>query len=201
MRRSRSAEAPADCPLLSAPGCVRGAVQPASRPGSTARFPRSETGRAGLIVVGLAPGLRGANRTGRAVHRATMPVTFSTKHCWISASRAGSYAARSRRHAGAGRLPDHQLGALRAAGEQADACRNRHLPTVTWQAASPASQAVPPRSWHSGRIAHDSTLACAWAPARRPPISGTARGTTLRQGRRSCSIASIARATTPTPAA
>ena len=80
-----------------------------------------------LLIVGLAPGLRGANRTGR-------PFTGDYAGDLLYATlidfgfARGAIDARPDDGLDAGRLPHHQCGALRAAGEQADAARNHHLP-------------------------------------------------------------------------
>ena len=85
--------------------------------------------RVRLLIVGLAPGLRGANRTGR-------PFTgdYAGDLLYRTLIRFGFAARRvqgaARRRAGAGRHGDHQCGALRAAGEQAGRRRDHHLPAV-----------------------------------------------------------------------
>ena len=80
-----------------------------------------------LLIVGLAPGLRGANRTGR-------PFTGDYAGELLYATllkfgfAQGDYRADPGRRADAGRRRDRQRGPLRAAGEQADAGRDQHLP-------------------------------------------------------------------------
>ena len=80
-----------------------------------------------LLIVGLAPGLRGANRTGR-------PFTGDYAGDLLYATlkefgfARGQLRGPPRRRAHPGRLPHHQCGALRAAGEQADAAGDHHLP-------------------------------------------------------------------------
>ena len=119
------------------------ASSPSARPtapriptGSTARSLRSAATRAPLLIVGLAPGLKGANRTGRPflgdyagelLYRTLLKVGICPR-----ASRSGHA-----RGAHACRLHDHQCRALRAAGEQADAERDRPLPAVPRRRASP----------------------------------------------------------------
>ena len=63
-----AAEAPPDCalcPRLAAFRTGNRRDQPAWHNGPVASFGREQAGRARLLIVGLAPGLRGANRTGR----------------------------------------------------------------------------------------------------------------------------------------
>ena len=80
-----------------------------------------------LLIVGLAPGLRGANRTGR-------PFTGDYAGDLLYATlkdfgfAQGSYEARPDDGLDVGRLPHHQRGAVRAAGKQADAARDNDLP-------------------------------------------------------------------------
>ena len=80
-----------------------------------------------VLIVGLAPGLQGANRTGR-------PFTgdFAGVLLYETLGRYGFLARQirraPRRRPGADRLPHHQCGALRAAGKQADAGGDQHLP-------------------------------------------------------------------------
>ena len=65
MRQAVPAEAPRDCPLCPRLVAFR-AANAASEPSwFNGAVPSFGDERAGLIVVGLAPGLRGANRTGR----------------------------------------------------------------------------------------------------------------------------------------
>ena len=83
-----------------------------------------------LLIVGLAPGLRGANRTGR-------PFTGDYAGDLLYATLEGIrlFPRHVRRAAGrrarAGRRPHHQRRALRAAGEQADPRRDQHLPRLS----------------------------------------------------------------------
>ena len=81
-----------------------------------------------LLIVGLAPGLQGANRTGR-------PFTGDYAGVLLYATlgrirlRQRHIRCPHRRRPDAGRLPHHQCGALRAAGEQADH-RSRSRPAA-----------------------------------------------------------------------
>ena len=103
------------CPRLRAFRDAQRAAEPA---GSTRRCRRSAPAGARLVVVGLAPGLRGANRTGR-------PFTgdFAGEVLYPALRRHGfadgTLRRRIRRRVRAGGLPDHQRGALRAAGRTA----------------------------------------------------------------------------------
>ena len=80
-----------------------------------------------LLIVGLAPGLQGANRTGR-------PFTgdYAGDLLYDTLMRfgfaRGDYEARPDDGPTLVDCPHHQCGALRAAGKQADAGRDQHLP-------------------------------------------------------------------------
>ena len=80
-----------------------------------------------LLIVGLAPGLRGANRTGRPF---TGDYAGDLLYATLknTASPAAHFEARPDDGTGTGRRPHHQRGALRAAGKQADPGGDRHLP-------------------------------------------------------------------------
>ena len=80
-----------------------------------------------LLIVGLAPGLRGANRTGRPF---TGDYAGDLLYATLKRIRLLARHVRraARRRPRAGRCPHHQRRALRAAGEQADAGRDQHLP-------------------------------------------------------------------------
>ena len=115
-------------PALSAACRVsRGLARSASRPGSTRRCLRSARVDARLLIVGLAPGLRGANRTGR-------PFTGDYAGDLLYATLKEYGFARGTFEARADdtlELVDARITnarALRAAGEQADAGRDQHLP-------------------------------------------------------------------------
>ena len=111
----------------------------------------------GLLIVGLAPGLQGANRTG-VLSPVTMPATCSYgtllahRLCRgqpIGRTRTTNYAAQ--------RLPDHQRCALRPAREQADAVPRSRRATSSLEAqiaALPQLRAI----LALGRIAHDAVL-------------------------------------------
>src|SRR6476661_8217372 len=71
-----------------------------------------------LLIVGLAPGLKGANRTGRPFLG-----DYAGELLYRTLLKVGLA-----RGAHAHRLHDHQRGALRAAGQQADPERDRPLP-------------------------------------------------------------------------
>ena len=82
-----------------------------------------------LLIVGLAPGLRGANRTGR-------PFTGDYAGDLLYATlrefgfAEGSYQASPDDGLETLRLPDHQCCPLRAAGKQAYASRDRNLSRI-----------------------------------------------------------------------
>jgi uracil-DNA glycosylase len=65
MRQAVPAEAPRDCPLCPRLVAFRAANAVSEPSWFNGAVPSFGDERAGLIVVGLAPGLRGANRTGR----------------------------------------------------------------------------------------------------------------------------------------
>ncbi len=83
-----------------------------------------------LLIVGLAPGLQGANRTGR-------PFTGDYAGDLLYATLAefgfarGQFRRARRTTRSNWSMPHHQRGALRAAGEQADAGRNPDLPLIS----------------------------------------------------------------------
>ena len=117
-----------DCPRCPRLVAFRQDVARKANPtGSTRRSPRSAPIDARLLIVGLAPGLRGANRTGR-------PFTGDYAGDLLYATlkefgfAQGSYEARPDDGLDLDRLPHHQRGALRAAGKQAHAAGDRDLP-------------------------------------------------------------------------
>ena len=80
-----------------------------------------------LLIVGLAPGLQGANRTGRPfTGDYAGDLLYATLLDFGFASRHLSRPPGRRSHAA--RRPHHQCGALRAAGEQAERPGDRALP-------------------------------------------------------------------------
>ena len=80
-----------------------------------------------LLIVGLAPGLRGANRTGRPfTGDYAGDLLYGTLERFGFAR--GDFQARPDDGLDTGRCPHHQRGALRAAGKQADAGGDQHLP-------------------------------------------------------------------------
>jgi uracil-DNA glycosylase len=78
-----------------------------------------------LLIVGLAPGLRGANRTGR-------PFTgdYAGDLLYDTLLKFGFARGEYQARPGTGRLPHLQRGALRTAGEQADTAGNHHMPRI-----------------------------------------------------------------------
>ena len=82
-----------------------------------------------VLIVGLAPAAHGGNRTGPGLHRrpvGRLPVRRAAPHRASPTSRLGQ----RRRRPGAARRLRRGRGALRAAGEQADARRARPVPAV-----------------------------------------------------------------------
>ena len=80
-----------------------------------------------VLIVGLAPGLQGANRTGRPFTGDYAGVLLYETLARYKFAR-GQYGAHPDDGLELHRLPHHQCGALRAAGEQADHRRDRDLP-------------------------------------------------------------------------
>ena len=86
-----------------------------------------------LPIIGLAPGLRGANRTGRPfTGDYAGDLLYATLLAFGFAS--GEYDRRPDDGLTLARLRDRQCGALRAAAEQADAAGDRDLPALPCQA-------------------------------------------------------------------
>ncbi len=146
-----------------------------------------------LVVVGLAPGMHGANATGRPFtgdHAGI--ILYSTLHRYGFASQPVA----SARDDGLGArwLPGHQCSEMPAAGEQAHAVRNAHVQPLSGRPSSLRCPQVAPSSpsdesrmmRQCGRLER----------RRRRSRSRTAPGTPLRAGSRS-STAITAAATTP----
>ena len=191
------AEAPRDCPLCPRLVAFREA-QPASRALLVQR--RRSLIRAGQRAPAdrraWPPACKGANRTGR-------PFTGDFAGDLLYATllefgfARGQLRRGARRHAHARRLHDHQRRALRAAGEQADAGRDRHLPAVPGQ---PHRRLAAPCRHPGARAHRPRQHACGAGRAQiRSSHSRMAHATTCARAS-SSSTASIARATTPTPA-
>ena len=99
--------------------------------GSTRRCRRSATPTPELLIVGLAPGLRGANRTGRPFTGDYAGDLLYRTLLEVRLRRPGNYGAACRRRARTAPRPHHQRGALRAAAEQAGTGRDRGLRPVS----------------------------------------------------------------------
>jgi len=128
--RGRRAAASRPARLLTAPDrncplCPRLAGVPRGRPARGARadmvqlagWPSFGDPDARLLIVGLAPGLQGANRTGRPVYGRFLPATSCTRRCWNLALPAASIRAR----------PDDGLtpGPIAGSATRCAACRRR----------------------------------------------------------------------------
>ena len=149
-----------------------------------------------LLIVGLAPGLRGANRTGR-------PFTGDYAGDLLYATlqefgfARGDYQAQRRRRARTRRLPHHQRGALRAAGEQADAAGDHDLPRFPRRDdRGNAASCAPSSRWAASRMRHSSSRSGARRSA--VPVRPWPRARARRA--HACSTAITARATTRIPA-
>ena len=125
-RRACVRAPPADCPLCPRLAAFRAANRRAFPDWHNAPVASFGDPAARLLIVGLAPGLRGANRTGRPftgdhageiLYATLLPLRL----------RARRLSRRTRRRPRADRLPDHQRRALRAAREPA-ARRARSAP-------------------------------------------------------------------------
>ena len=130
----------------------------AEHPGLVERAGRSPSAirDARLLIVGLAPGLRGANRTGRPVHRRLRRRSSLRDLARIRLRRGRLRSAAGRRPAAAG-LRDRQRRALRSAAEQADAAGDRRLPPLSRERDRRRCRKL--RAVVAlGRIAHDSAL-------------------------------------------
>ena len=160
--------------------------------------------RRALVIVGLAPGMHGANASGRPVHRRLRghPALRDAARLWfrVAARRDGA-----RRRPRARRLPHHQCRQVPAARQQAHAGRGRATAT-RYLAADLATLPEGGAILALGRIAHDATLRalgrgpaalpfahgarhCAWPAAWRSSTAITAAATTPTRGasRRRCS--------------
>ncbi len=168
----------------------------ASRTGSTRRFRPSAPPMPRLLIVGLAPGLRGANRTGRPFTGDYAGDLLYPTLIEFGFAR-GDYRGAARRRARAGRLPRSPTPCA--------ACRRRtsRLPAeintcrqflIALIDAMPRLRAIVAL----GRIAHDSTLRALGAARSACPF---AHGAVHEAGTAAASSTAItARATTRTPA-
>ncbi len=157
-----------DCPLCPRLVAFRETWRAAEPSWHNAPVPTFGAADARLLIVGLAPGLRGANRTGRPftgdyagdlLYRTLIEFGFAT----------GSYAAQPGRRPDPRRCRDHQRRPLRSAGEQAAAGRDQDLPPVPFR--HDRGDAAPARQ--SSRSAA-SPMIRPWPPlgfgARRDPL-------------------------------
>ena len=153
--------------------------EPAWFNGAVASFGRENADSARLLIVGLAPGLRGRQSHRPPVHRRLRgrPAVRDAARLRLCAR---TLRGKTRRRPRAGRLPDHQRRALRAAREQADPGRDRDLPAVPDASAWPPCRSLPPSS-RSG-ASHTTARWPRSARARPASRSPTARATTIRPG-------------------
>ena len=118
-----------DCPLCPRLAGYRDSLRAREPTWFNSPVPSFGDANAALLIVGLAPGVQGANRTGR-------PFTGDFAGDLLYATlleygfAKGVYQARPDDGLKLVGLPDQQRGALRAAAEQAVARRDQHLPAV-----------------------------------------------------------------------
>ncbi len=174
-----------------------------SSPTSNRRIPPTGASRcppfgetaARLVIVGLAPGMHGANASGRPFTGDYAGILlYGTLHDYGFASQRGGH--RARRRPAPDRLPHHQRREVPAAGEQAHAgakCAPAIASSPRTCARCPAGGAI----LALGRIAHDAALRGArFEPAR---VRVRARRAASRSTAAGCSsTATTAAATTPT---
>ena len=127
-----------------------------------------------LLIVGLAPGLQGANRTGRPFTGDYAGDLLYATLDRISASRAATTARIRTTGLSWSTARITNARALRAAGKQADAGRDQHLPRLPDSRPSRRCRTCAP-SWRSA--ASRTRARCARSAASCPPRpSGTASG-------------------------
>ena len=185
-----------DCPLCPRLVAFRERWRAAEPAWHNAPVPTFGARDARLLIVGLAPGLRGANRTGRPF-TGDYAGDLLYARCSNSASRRAPIEAR----------PDDGLTLVDAAIANAVRCvppENKPTPAEisTCRQFLSATIAAMPRLaaiLALGRIAHDSDAARARRAARAPSRSATAPSTPSARPRRS-TTATTAPATTRTPA-
>ncbi len=194
-RQSRAATPGRDCPRCPRLVAFRKEWRKKEPTWFNAPVPSFGPVDARLLIVGLAPGLQGANRTGRPFTGDYAGVLLYETLLRYKFAR-GEYAAHPDDGLDAHRLPHHQCGALRAAGEQADHRRDQDLPRFPHsdhrgdEEAARDPGARPHRPRQRGHRARRQEIGDA-VQARRPP---------RRRRLRACFRAITARATTPTPA-
>ena len=193
---SGHARAGQDCPLCPRLVAFREANQAAHPDWFNGAVPSFGPDGARLLIVGLAPGLEGRQPHRASLSSATMPASCSTARCSRSDLARGRHDVAAPEDARAGRLHDLERGALRAAAEQADAGRDRHLPPVPDRPHRRAA-ASRARCWRSA--ASPMT-----ASSMRLQLSGATSRLRMARGTRCptdspCSTAIIARARTPIP--
>ena len=126
---------------------------------------------ADLLIVGLAPGMHGANRTGRPFTGDYAGILlYAALHQFGFASRAGIGS--RRRPLGAQKLPHQQRGEMPAAAEQAAAGGDPLLQPLSRRGAAPAAAARDPGAGQRR------------APGRAPGLRAQARQLQIRPSRR-----------------
>ena len=147
--------------ITAAPSPARSAAPTATRNTGAAR-PRLRRPAARLLLVGLAPGAHGANRTGR-MFTGDGSGDFLTAALLPRRLRQPAHLHPPRRRPGAARPVHGRRRPLRPARQQAHPRRARQLPSLSSGAPAPPAQ----RARHRPASARSASTPC-WPPSPRP---------------------------------